>query len=83
MDQLTVHTPGLNVFVLTLRLFKLDCLMTSKKSGNDRHTHTAQVPNFHLCRMKRLPGSTEGSIRDEELFRLADLLTDDLDIFSF
>lgn len=36
MDQLTVHTPGLKVFVLTLRQFKLDCLMTSKTSGNDR-----------------------------------------------
>lgn len=69
MDQLTVHTPGLNVFVLTLRLFKLGCLMTSKTSGNDR-LYTAQVPNLVpvlYCRMKRRPGRTEGSVRDKEV----------------
>lgn len=45
MDQLTVHTPGLDVFVLTLRLFKLDCLTTSTTSGSDRLC-AARVPNF-------------------------------------
>lgn len=53
MDQQPVHTPGLDVFVLTLRLFNLDYLMTSKTSGSERLC-TAQVAKLHPPRQSVL-----------------------------
>lgn len=85
MDQLTVHTPGLRVFVLTRMLFKLDCLMTSKALGRDRLCQNSSSGLLHaslVLQDERISWDTEGSMRDKGLFGLAELPSDDVAVFS-